>query len=101
MQCKLADNEAQINRKETCTESCKCGDEKTRRVRIAAKKGATSNDLTPMLHTALDNLWKSIIKTGIPFKVEERVADIEKIKADLKSGNITQEKALSLTLGKL
>ena len=49
-----------------------------------------------MLTTALDNL-ATIIKTGIPFKVDDRVADIEKIKADLKSGNITQEKALSLT----
>lgn len=90
----VADNEAQINRKETALKLANA--EMKKLEETIAKKGATSSDLTPMLTTALNNLT-TIIKTGIPFKVVERVADIEKIKSDLKSGNITQEKALSLT----
>ncbi len=90
----VADNEAQINRKETALK-LENAEMKKLEETIAAK-GATANDLTPMLTTALDNL-ETIIQTGIPFKVDDRVADIEKIKADLKRGNITQEKALSLT----
>ena len=58
-------------------------------------KGATANDMTPMLMSAIGNLEK-ITKSGIPFKTEERLADLGKIKSDLKKGNITQEKALSL-----
>jgi len=89
-----ADNEAQINRKETALK-LENAESKKLEEQIASK-GATANDLSPMLNAALDNL-ETIIKTGIPFKIEERVSDIEKIKSDLKSGNITQEKALSLT----
>ena len=90
----VADNEAQINRKETALKVANA--EMKKLEETIAAKGATASDLTPMITTALNNL-KTIIKTGIPFKVDDRVADIEKIKADLKSGNITQEKALSLT----
>ncbi len=90
----IADNEAQINRKDTALKLTNA--EMKKLDETIASKGATSSDLTPMLTTALDNL-ATIIKSGIPFKVDERVTDIEKIKADLKSGNITQEKALSLT----
>ncbi len=90
----VADNEAQINRKETALKLANA--EMKKLEETIAAKGATANDLTPMLTTALDNL-ETIIQTGIPFKVDDRVADIEKIKADLKRGNITQEKALSLT----
>jgi len=90
----VADNEAQINRKETALKLSNA--EMKKLEEKIASKGATASDLTPMLNTALDNL-ETIISSGIPFKVDERVADIEKIKADLKSGNITQEKALSLS----
>lgn len=89
----VADNEAQINRKDTAlkvasSESAKIEEQ-------ISQKGASTNDLTPMLTVAIDNL-KKIIQNGIPFKTEDRVADLEKIKTDMKSGNITQEKALSL-----
>ena len=90
----VADNEAQINRKETALKLANA--EMKKLEEMVSAKVATASDLTPMLNTALDNL-AGIIKIGIPFKVEERIADIEKIKTDLKSGNITQEKALSLT----
>lgn len=90
----VADNEAQMNRKETALKVTHA--EMKKLEESIAAKGATSSDLTPMLNTALDNLVQ-IIKSGIPFKVDERVADVEKIKTDLKRGNITQEKALSLT----
>lgn len=89
----IADNEAQINRKETAIKVANAESEKIEAQ--IAQKGATANDLKPMLTVAIDNLEK-IVKSGIPFKVEERVADLEKIRTDLMSGNITQEKALSL-----
>lgn len=89
----IADNEVQVNRKMTAIKVANA--EIIKLQEQIAKKGATANDLTPMLETAIDNLEK-IITTGIPFKVDERVADIAKIKSDLKRGNITQEKALSL-----
>jgi hypothetical protein len=89
----LADNEAQINRKETALKVSEAEAEKLQAE--IAEKGTTKNDMTPMLMTAIGNLEK-IIQTGIPFKTQERLSDLDKIKADLKSGNITQEKALSL-----
>lgn len=89
----VADNEAQINRKDTALKVANA--ESSKIEEHIAKKGASTNDLTPMLTVAIDNLEK-IVKSGIPFKTDERVADLEKIKTDLKSGNITQEKALSL-----
>jgi seryl-tRNA synthetase len=89
----IADNEVQVNRKTTAIKVANA--EILKLQEQIAEKGATANDLTPMLEVAIDNLEKIII-TGIPFKVDERVADITKIKSDLKSKNITQEKALSL-----
>ncbi|NOR54949.1 MAG: DUF3450 family protein [Sulfurovum sp.] len=89
----VADNEAQINRKETALKVATAEANKVEAQIL--KKGASSDDLAPMLGLAIDNL-KKIIVTGLPFKIEERVADLEKIQTNLKSENITQEKALSL-----
>ena len=89
----LADNEAQINRKETALKVSEAEAKKLQEQ--IAKKGATANDMTPMLMVAIANLEK-IIQSGIPFKTEERLIDLRKIQSELKSGNITQEKALSL-----
>ena len=89
----VADNEAQLNRKATALKVANA--ESAKLEEQIAKKGASANDLTPVLSTAIDTL-EQIVKTGIPFKTDERLADLEKIKADMKSGNITQEKALSL-----
>lgn len=89
----LADNEAQINRKETALKVSEAEAKKLQEQ--IAKKGATANDMKPMLMVAVGNLEK-IIHSGIPFKTEERLKDLRKVQSDLKSGNITQEKALSL-----
>jgi len=89
----IADNESQINRKETAAKVAYAESKKLESQ--IAQQGASTNDLKPMLSAAIDNLEK-IVKNGIPFKTEERVADLVKIRADLKSGTITQEKALSL-----
>ncbi|MEA2047971.1 MAG: DUF3450 family protein [Campylobacterota bacterium] len=88
----VADNEAQINRKET---ALKVSEAEGKKLEIEiAKKGSTANDMTPLLMAAIGNL-EQIIKGGIPFKTEERLADLTKIKSDLEKGNITQEKALT------
>ena len=84
----VADNEAQINRKETALKMADAEMKKLKETIVA--KGATSSDLTPMLTTALDNL-ETIIKTGIPFKVDDRVTDIEKIKADRAARLISEQ----------
>ena len=72
----LADNEAQINRKET---ALKVSDAEAKKLQEQiAKKGATANDMKPMLVAAIGNLEK-IIQNGIPFKTEERLTDLRKI----------------------
>jgi hypothetical protein len=58
--------------------------------------GSATVDLKPVVNAALAALEKEI-KAGIPFKVKERVAGLHQIKADLKNGSISQEKALALT----
>jgi hypothetical protein len=90
----ISDNEAQINRQETSLKLTQ------QNIENAQKKleemGSATVDLKPILNQALDALEKEI-KAGIPFKIEERVAGLHQIKADLKNGNISQEKGLALT----
>jgi predicted nucleic acid-binding Zn-ribbon protein len=90
----ISDNEAQINRQETALKLTQQSIEK------AEKKlemlGSATVDLKPVVNEALAALEKEI-KSGIPFKVEERVVGLHQIKDDLKNGNISQEKALALT----
>ena len=90
----ISDNEAQINRQETSLKLTQQNIEKTQKK--LEVMGSATVDLTPVVNTALDVLEKEI-KAGIPFKVKERVAGLYQIKADLKNGNISQEKALALT----
>lgn len=90
----ISDNEAQINRQETSLKLTQQSIEKAEKQLEAL--GSTTVDLKPVVNQALDVLEKEI-KAGIPFKVEERVAGLHQIKKDLKSGNISQEKALALT----
>jgi len=89
----VADADAQIGRKETTLKLTNLELEKSNTK--LAKMGSSSQNLEPLLNDALTKL-ETLIKAGIPFKVEERLASINKIKSDLKAGNITQEKALSL-----
>ncbi len=90
----ISDNEAQINRQETSLKLTQQNIEK------AEKKlevlGSATVDLKPVVNKALDALEKDI-KTGIPFKVEERIAGLHQNKDDLKNRDISQEKALALT----
>lgn len=89
-----SDNEAQINRQET---SLQLTAQNLEKVETELKEiGNSGQDIKPMIHVSLSALALEI-KAGIPFKVEERLAALEKIKSDLKSGDITQEKALALT----
>jgi len=88
------DNEAQINRQET---SLKLTEQNIDKVEAQLKEiGNKGQDIKPMIYDALLTL-SSQIKAGIPFKVEDRLAALTKIKMDLKNGDITQEKALALT----
>ncbi len=89
-----SDNEAQINRQETALKLTQQNIEKTQKK--LEVMGSATVDLKPVVNDALDALEKEI-KAGIPFKVEERIAGLQQIKNDLKSGNISQEKALALT----
>ncbi|HEY9128342.1 MAG TPA: DUF3450 family protein, partial [Sulfurovum sp.] len=90
----ISDNEAQINRQETSLKLTQQNIEKAQKK--LEEMGSASVDLKPIVNQALDTLEKEI-KAGIPFKIEERVAGLQQIKADLKNGNISQEKALALT----
>lgn len=88
-----ADTEAQINRKTTSIKLAK-----SELAKIKQKISETSSsktDLKPLLFSAITHLETSI-KEGIPFKVDARVSDLEKIKSQINEGLITDEKALSL-----
>jgi len=58
--------------------------------------GKNSQGLKPLLNKALDSLAANI-KTAIPFKTVERLADVQKIKDQLEAGLVTPQKALALT----
>jgi len=90
----ISDNEAQINRQETALKLTQQNIENIQKK--LEEMGSATVDLKPIVNQALDALEKEI-KAGIPFKIEERVAGLHQIKADLKNGNISQEKALALT----
>jgi len=88
-----ADSEAQINRKST---SIKLADLELQKIKVKIASTSTSNiELKPLLNSSF-SLLENSIKDGIPFKVQPRLLSLQKIKADLKEGLITQEKALAL-----
>ena len=90
----ISDNEAQINRQET---ALKLTEQNLAKVKSQLQaQGSSSIDIKPIIHKALDALEVEI-KAGIPFKLAKRIAVLQKIKADLKSGDVTQEKALAMT----
>lgn len=90
----ITDNEAQINRQET---ALKLANSELEKAQTQLKELSSKNEsIKPMLTQALDQL-KQIVQKSIPFKAGERTADIEKIKTQLDNGDITEEKALSLT----
>lgn len=88
-----ADSEAQINRQVT---SIKLANNELKKIeeKIALKSSETT-DLMPLLNASMNLLEKSI-KSGFPFKIEERIAVLNKIRTQLKEKTISQEKALAL-----
>lgn len=90
----ISDNEAQINRQET---EVKLSAQNFAKIKRKLQElGDRNEDVKPTIDKALKELAVEI-KAGIPFKVGERLAVLEKIKTDLKNASITQEKALALT----
>ena len=89
----IADSEVQINRTNT---SIKLAELDLKKIRIQIANTSTDNvELKPLLAHGFDLLDK-VIREGLPFKVEERLAALEKIKTDVKNDLITEEKALAL-----
>jgi len=58
--------------------------------------GKNTEGLKPIVSKALA-MMQDNIKASLPFKTEERVADLEKIREQLDNGLITGQKALALT----
>ncbi len=58
--------------------------------------GKNTEGLKPIVFKALD-MMQDNIKASLPFKTKERVADLEKIREQLKADLITGQKALALT----
>lgn len=61
-------------------------------------KSATSEDLTPLFNKAVVSA-KGYVEQSIPFRTVDRLAEIEKIVAQEKSGALTKERALSRLWG--
>lgn len=87
-----ADLEAQINRKETALKQVALEIENTQKG--IEKVSEKNEDIKPLLLSSLDELKQQINK-GLPFKLTERNADLDKIQSQLESGAITPERALS------
>ena len=89
----IADSEAQINRLNT---QIKLADQELQKVRDKIATASTGDVvLKPMLNEAFI-LLESSIRSGLPFKVPERLAALEKIESDLEQKRITDERALAL-----
>ncbi len=89
----ITDNEAQINRLET---SIKLSEQNIQKAQTDIKALTSKNeDLKPLINNAIE-LLVTEIKAGIPFKLDERIAAVMKIKTDMNEGSITQEKAMAL-----
>ena len=88
-----ADTDAQINRKST---SVKLAELELQKVKLKIANTSTESfELRPLIEEVYKTLENSI-KTGIPFKVEQRLSAIKKIQNDLAENTITQERALAL-----
>lgn len=88
-----ADSEAQINRENT---SIKLANTELEKLQTKVKEKSSNNtELQPLLTYALDLLEKSI-NEGFPFKVQERLTEINKIRTQLEDNTITKERALAL-----
>jgi len=90
----ISDNEAQINRQDT---ALKLTEQNIKKVEEQLKEmGSQKKDIKPLIVSAL-NALEVEIRAGIPFKVNDRLFALKKIKTDMKNNDISQEKALALT----
>lgn len=88
-----ADSEAQINRQRT---SIKLAESELQKIQTKiANTSSDSVELKPLISDAVTKL-QTTINEGIPFKVEERTASLQKILTQLEAGEITQERALAM-----
>ena len=88
-----ADSDAQINRETTAIKLAKT---ELAKLQLKAKSKSSENtELQPLLEYAL-NLLESSIKDSFPFKVQERLDSLEKIRTQMKDKSITNERALAL-----
>ncbi len=89
----IADSEAQINRQET---ALKLAESEMLRIKKKIAESSKKNEsMKPVLFGAIDSL-RTLIKTGIPFKVSERLSDLKTLQNNLINDVITEEKALQL-----
>lgn len=87
-----ADLETQINRQETALKQANL--EITNTEKKIQELSVKNEDITPLLINAVDTL-KSAIKVGIPFKIEDRIAELDKTKEQLKNRQLTPQRALA------
>ncbi len=87
-----ADLETQINRQETALKQANL--EITNTQKKIQELSVKNEDITPLLLNAVETL-KVAIKEGIPFKVTDRVAELDKTKAQLENKQLTPQRALS------
>ncbi|MBN2782403.1 MAG: DUF3450 family protein [Campylobacterales bacterium] len=86
------DLEAQIGRKSTFLKEVTQDIEK---IREATKENSNSgDDLKPLLAESIEKLITHI-KSSLPFKTDERVAELQKIKDQLETGKVTPQRALA------
>ncbi|MDF1577215.1 MAG: DUF3450 family protein [Desulfobulbales bacterium] len=93
MALQIADSEAQINRNNTAVKLANIELEKIEEK--IANTASENVDLASLLQQAFAGQEKNI-KSGIPFKVEERLAALHKISSEFDEKLITQERALAL-----
>lgn len=86
------DLEAQINRQDTALKQAEL--EITKTQKKIQELSVKSEDITPLLINAIDTLANAI-KVGIPFKIEDRLVELTKIKEQLTNKSITPQRGLS------
>lgn len=88
----IADTEIQINREKLRLEQI-LQDITTAREKIDAARGSVI-DLEPIIRNALEE-YRSYVKKALPFEVEDRLAEIDKLEAILDDGNVDAQTVLT------
>lgn len=88
-----ADLEAQINRQEIALQQLQIEIEKTRS--DIDRVSARGESLSPVLTEGLVRL-RDLVASGLPFKLPERLADLDKLADQISDRSITDERALGV-----